>query len=425
VNGSRGAHRRASGLPLRGVAFAVVLALAACGAPPPPTAVVERRELRRGVTVDGHLESEKSTPITVPQEAEQSLRIEWLAAEGTEVAAGELVARFDASGFRSELERASGDREQADLRLAGGRAGAEASARRSALDAEIARSERELAERFALVDPELYSRHERIESTLDRDLAQAREEHAVSAQGVRARVARGETALVEIERQQASLAIGRAEGGLAALELRAPHAGLFVLKRDWRGNSPRPGELVWPGQTLAEIPDPAKMKAEVFVLEADAGGLAANQKATVWLESDPTRRVEATVARVDKVAKPRFRNSPVQYFGATLELATTDPARHLPGQRVRARIALAALADALVVPRSALSEAEGKQRVHVLRGGALVPLEVEVETLAGGLAAVKGAIEPGERVALVDPAARDAESDAKSKAATALPGGGR
>ena len=48
---------------------------------------------------------------------------------------------------------------------------------------------------------------------------------------------------------------------------------------------------MWRGQPIGEIPDLKSMKAEVFVLEADAAGLAVGEKATLSLEGEARHRV--------------------------------------------------------------------------------------------------------------------------------------
>ena len=52
------------------------------------------------------------------------------------------------------------------------------------------------------------------------------------------------------------------------------------------------------------------MQAEVYVLEADAGGLLPGQTATVTVESAPGVTCPARIARVDALAKPRILGSP-------------------------------------------------------------------------------------------------------------------
>ncbi len=59
------------------------------------------------------------------------------------------------------------------------------------------------------------------------------------------------------------------------------------------------------------------MEAEVFVLEADAGGLAVGQPAEVVIvEARPERDVHRRRSTTSTtLAKPRIRGVPVQYFG--------------------------------------------------------------------------------------------------------------
>jgi len=402
---------------------AAILACVACtDGDRMPTAAIERTEFVREVTADGYLQAKVTTPVPVPQEADAPMRVEWLIADGSRVSAGELVARFDETGFRNDLAKARGDRSSSDLRLDSQRSGAEAEAAGSELDARVARHERELAETFQRSDETLFSRHERIESELDKDLARSRENHALAAQDVRGRVAHGAEALLVIDQRQADLALTRAQSGLAALSVTAPHEGLVVFMRDWRGNPIRPGDTVWPGQRLAEIPELSVMQAEVFVLEADAGGLAPGASGEVRLEAHPDRTFGATVERVDKVAKPRWRNSPVQYFGATLSLSDSDPAVMRPGQRVRAHLTLERRPEALVVPRAALFEREGESVVFVERGDRFAPVVVEILGAGAGRIALAGDLREGQRVALADPEAAVASP---GTAGLEAPGGAR
>ena len=89
-----------------------------------------------------------------------------------------------------------------------------------------------------------------------------------------------------IERRKAELQIAEAEQALQALEVRAPHDGIFVLQSTW-GRKPEVGQMVWRGNSVAEIPKPETMEARVYVLEADAGGLEEGLTATVVIDAHP------------------------------------------------------------------------------------------------------------------------------------------
>jgi|CXWL01.1.fsa_nt_gi multidrug resistance efflux pump len=408
-----------SGLAL---VFAGLAAVAAACARPPaiPTCRVEERDFRREIVAEGYLQAEHTTKVTAPTDVDDGLSLQWLVADGTPVATGEVVARFDETPWRRALDSAEGERAGVGLKEDRHRVGREVDGKRSELDVGVARAELAQAERFQAKDALVFSRNERVESELDADLARRREAHAIEVRGVQGEISQGEGRLIALEGEQARQNVVRAEKGLASLTAVAPSAGLAVLVRTWRGETPKPGDMVWPGQPIAEIPDLSSMQAEILVLEADAGGLAVGQSAKVRVEAhaapDAGADVAAKVERVDKVAKPRIRNVPVQYFGATLSLAATDPKTMKPGQRVLARVEIVSLPKALVVPRTAVFQVDGKSVVYRRQADAFVPVEVEVTASANGLSALGKGVAAGDELALVDPRHGGGELGASSPA---------
>jgi RND family efflux transporter MFP subunit len=289
-------------------------------------------------------------------------------------------------------------------------------------DAEQARRERSTAETFQSRDPELFSRHEIIEADIDVGLATQKEHHAVASRRERQGLAKTNGQLIALDGRKAQLKIDKAERELAALELKAPHDGIVVLKRNWRGELPQVGQVVWSGQALAEIPDLTKLEAEIWVLEADAGGLAPGRPATVSLEAHAGAPVSATVKSVDALARPRLRNVPIQYFGAVLSLSSTDASRMKPGERVAATLDLGGEKDALVVPRHAVFDRGGKSVVYRRTRGAFEPVPVTLGTTALGRVSIASGLAEGDVIALVDPDARPAATP--SPASGSSPVGG-
>ena len=372
-----------------------------------PTLVVKRAALSRNVLSEGVLRAVDATPVRVPGE-DVSLKIGWMIEDGSPVKSGEVLVRLDPSGTVKALE--AGRAELAMNGRRGEKEGAESDALLANLgrDAEQARRERATAQTFQSRDPELFSRHEIIEADIDVGLAERKERHAVGSRSEREALARTGRDLVALEARTARLKVDKAERELAALELKAPHDGIVVLKRNWRGELPQVGQVVWSGQVLAEIPDLAKLEAEVWVLETDAGGLAPGRSAAVRLESRPGESVPAKVKSVDALARPRLRNVPIQYFGAVLSIEAADASKMKPGERVAATIDLGSEKDALVVPRSAVFTRNGETVVYRRSRGAFSPVPVTLGAAALGRVAVASGLEAGDVVALVDPEARSA-----------------
>ena len=394
-------------------------------APEVATARVERRTFVRRVPAEGYLRAVEATPITVPATAEGSLRIAWLAPDGAEVAVGDPVVRFDPSDMERQLADASADLESAEIKSAKERAASATELDNLDRDADLAGLELDAAQRFQKADELIYSRSEIIESALDERLATERRRHAEEARKARRNLMATDLELLAIERRGAEQRLDQARRGLASLAVTAPHAGLVVLVRDRRGSPPRVGDTVWRGQAVAQLPDLARMEAEVHVLEADAGGLAAGKPAAVTLDAHPDQVLAGTLKRVDAVAKPRVPGSPVQYFAATVDLDGAERGALRPGQRVSAVLELESIPDALLVPRQAIFVGEGgARRVFRREGGGFRPVEVTLGPVALGWAVITAGVEAGDVVALADPTRHEAAPAPPVEGGPAL-GGGR
>jgi hypothetical protein len=367
------------------------------------TFTVEPITFARRVTAEGTLKPVKATPVTVPQNATSPMKVAWIAEDGSLLRKGDVIVRFSGTEFENLLLNGREDRSTATNKLE--KSSAEASATRKNLgrDARMAQSELEAARRFKFDDAEVFSRYARIESEVDQDLASSRKRHAEEVLGVRENLARVDRDLLAIEDRRAGMKIKQAEEGLQALQVIAPHDGILVLTRSWRGDLPRVGDTMWMGQPIGEIPELSSMQAEVFVLEADAAGLAVDQKATLSLEADSASLFKGKVKAVDKVARPRIPRQPVQYFGVTVELEKTNPRLMKPGARVRAVLEVENQANAFAIPRQALFDKEGKKLVYRRKAGKFEPVEVTIGSSSAGRVVVTKGLKRGDEIALEEP----------------------
>lgn len=405
-----------------------LLPLAACGGGDDRSILrLEPERLVRTVTAEGNLAAVVATPVSVPTEVEDQLQVVWIADDGSLVKAGEVVARLDASALQRSRTEAEIGRRSAEAKLARMAAEQQSLARGLDRDAELAAKEHAFATGFRRTDTEIWSRRQIAESGIDAGLAEAKKEHAETVRTARGRLGEADRGLLELERRKSEIEIDRLTRTLGAVEIRAPHDGLFLAFRSPGGWQAKAGTSVWGGQLLGEIPDPAKMKATVFVLEADAGGLAVGQPATVVLEARPGRPVTGRVEQVAALAKPRLRGSPVQFFEASIALADAGGLLR-PGARVRATITLEDRADALVVPRSAVAESEGRSVVYrVADDGRAEPVTVVLGPGSPGRAVVEKGLVAGDRILRVAPAGTAGDTAATAGAAPAPTptGGGR
>lgn len=405
----------------------VLIGAAMVSRPGPEVPVLEVRSapFRARVTADGNLAAVRSTPLTAPLKPQMPFTLAWLVKDGALVQAGDVIARFDPSQLERDREDGLSDQRISGHRIESAEVEREVNVGKLDRDAEIAARELEVARDFQTTDTLIYSKQEITESQIDTELAETRAEHARVSQEIVDRLSETDIELLTIERRKADIKVQQAAQGLDSLELESPHGGIVMLERDWRGNPVRVGDTVWPGRTLARIPDLTEMQAEVFVLEADAGGLEVGQLAAVWIEARPKMMYSATLQSLDPMAGRRNRRSPVQYFRAVLALDHTDRETMKPGARVHAEITIADLESAITVPRQAVSTVDGQPVVYRWRRGDFVAARVELGPSAFGRVVVTAGLEEGDLVALRNPTTGvPAANRGERRSMPLIPGGG-
>ena len=374
-------------------------------APTIPTFIVAHDSLVRRVTADGNLRAVKATPLTVPKTSGEGggMKIAWLASDGSRVRKDDVVVKFDPTDPQKRLADGRADLESADAQAVAEQIKSRAAV--AARDGTAALASRELEQRrkFRTTDKDIFSRHQIVESEIDEKLATARKDHAERTKQVERSLSRSKAALIVVEQNKAKLAIEHATSALESMEIRAPHDGIFVLQRNWRGEAPKIGDQLWPGQAVAEIPLLDAMEVEAFVLEIDGDGLAVNQPAEITIEARPDTVYRGKVRLVDKLAKPRVDGVPIQYFEVVVALDRTDAAVMKPGQRVHARLTLDQ-EHALVVPRQAILAKDGKNFVYRRTpSGEFEAVIVGLGAATSGRVVVKTGLATGDAIALRDP----------------------
>ena len=367
-----------------------------------PTVAVVRTTFTRAVVAEGFLEPIEATSISVPSDSGSTFKVAWMVSDGAEVAAGDLVVRFDATeatqqheGAQAALASADNREEQARIERVLAESG------RDRVET-LAGAELETARAFQSRDSEIWSRRQLIESEIDSLLAEAKLANAEETRRIEQRLSGARAELVAFDGQRARMEIEQANKILERLEVRAPHAGVLVLTKNRRGERAHIGDTLWPGQKIGEIPRRDALAAEMFVLEADAAGLVAGLSAAVRVDAHPDLVVAATVDKVATLARPRLQGATVQYFATTLTLERTEPARMKPGQSVRATVQLGG-AEALVLPRQAVFEREGRPIAWRWADGVFVPAPLELGVSSPGRVTITSGLTEGDRVALTDP----------------------
>lgn len=394
----------AGGLILIGlVGFLVIGALDPGSISSTQTMKLKAGPFRLRVTAEGTLEASRATPITVPVRSRRPMTIAWIIDDGTKVTKDQVLFRFDPTDFTRDLETGQTDRTKIDFQIDNATTQRQSNLSKLSLDADLASKELEVSKNYQTTDEQVYSKLEILESAIDTRLAAERKSHAETSFDIQGQLADADIELLEIEGHKADLTIEMAEDALDELEIRAPHDGIIVLERNWQGQTKQIGESCYPGRPLAGLPDLETLQAEVWVLEADAGGIQPGNPVVITVESRPDRPFQGIVSSIDPIAQRRVRWVPVQYFRVVVDLPETDLAVMKPGARVKAEIVTADLENALTVPRQAVGTLDGKSMVWRFEGGDFIMVPVELGPASVSRVVIASGLESGDRVAMREP----------------------
>jgi len=379
-----------------------------------PTLTIAKQHFARRIRAEGNLLAAEGAHVVVPQIDDIGLpKIASLAADGVMVKAGDIIVQFDGAELRKRLRDAQFSLDEADdnLRLAQLKFAANDDAHAAAVaaaeqDAAQARTNQDTDEGFN-------SKNEIIESAMSTRVADATLVEARRAREIDRAVSRADVEIAAIQRRALATVVEHTRAGLEHLEIRAPRDGLVVLQRNDAGDLPKPGAVMWPDTAIADIPEVDRMEAELFVLEVDSSGLEVGQSVDVVVASRPDTVFRGAIRAIDRVAKPRDQSVPVQYISVSVSLDRTDRDIMKVGQRVKATIGLGG-DDAIVVPRHAVFERDGKSFVYRRGPRGFDPVDVELGATTLGNVAIARGLADGDVIAEHDPTHASLESGSGS-----------
>jgi cobalt-zinc-cadmium efflux system membrane fusion protein len=181
---------------------------------------------------------------------------------------------------------------------------------------------------------------------------------------------------------------------------------MVVMQSTYRGgemNQIKVGDQLSPGQPFMRVVDPSSMQLDAMMYQTETELIRLGQRAVVHFDAFPEMIVHGHVKAVGAFAMGSRR---VNYYIRRIPVRVTlDHAdeRVIPDLSASADVSTAPPANGLIVPREALSEAEGKTVVYVKEGDAFLARPVEIATTTDTQAAVVSGIEEGQEVALQAP----------------------
>jgi HlyD family secretion protein len=374
-----------------------------------PAFQVKREEFVDTVQFRGEVKAMKSASISAPAEAGE-LQILKMATSGAEVKKGDVIVEFDKSKtqqdraqFASALKSAQADIEQvrAQSRLTDEED--ITAVNKAQYDVEVAKldaSKQEIVSKIEGAEANLkvadaqQKLHE-IEQKLKSD-------RAVSRANIDSKVDVSRKAAYDLE---------RADRALGQMSLLAPSAGLVNLVTVWHPGGEaqfKPGERVWPGAPIAELPDVSTLRVTARVDESDRGRLATNQPATVQLDAIPDRQFSGKLEQIGTIATTDFTAGwpiPIN-FNLQIVLDQKDP-RLKPGMTAQITVVVDRIPDAISIPVQASFQKSGQTVAYVVDGAKFREQPIEVSRRSRDRILVSSGLHPGDRVALKDPSGKE------------------
>lgn len=358
-----------------------------------PVLTVRRGALRPRLLLTGALAAARALELKVPRVAESQPQVRWMERDGTFVRAGQPVVELDNSTFTAELEEKRSAASQAADELERKQAEAESTLAEKAFEVEKSRTDVAKARLKANLPPDLFAAREVQDRQLDLKRAETALAKAETDLEAYRRESAAEVKLQRIELEKARREIRQAEQAIEVLSLRAPRDGVVLIpNHPWEGRKVEEGDSVWPGLTVATLPDLSSLIVEAELSDVDDGRIAPGMEASCTLDAWLAERFRCRVAEIAPVARERSSGSLRRFFPVRVTLDRLDP-RMRPGMSVRVEV-LGPEARGLIVPREAL-DLSGSPRVLLADGGE-VPVRLGPCTAAECV--VDGDLEDGTRL---------------------------
>ncbi|WP_350016551.1 hypothetical protein ABNK63_01995 [Rhodanobacter sp. IGA1.0] len=364
--------------------------------------------LEFSVLGEGELHSTRPTPLLVPGKQWSSRQLNWMLPDGSTVEKGELVARFSADQSKQDLLEAQIDLQRNALARAGKQA--ELDDKNGQLDVDLIQvaAQHAIAARYANASLDAMARNDILDAVQDVHYLDVRQRILQWREDQSASRGAAELAVLDAQRNSFETLAKQKQADLEALELRAPHAGVLVLERDWSDQVPHVGGSLYAGNTFASLPDLAALEVQLSVPQIEAQGIRVGDVVQLHRWGIPAQTVSSRISWIASAAQPRSRDNPVKY----LSLKTTLPAdvarRYgwIPGQRFVGKIILLQ-AQGYSVPNMALSHDDGHDSVQVLAGNEVRTKRLKLGVRGATRTQVLDGLRSGDRILLAGKAGEE------------------
>ncbi len=349
------------------------------------------------VSASGIVNSANSQRFGPPPSRSWRVTITQLAAEGSKVSEGDVLAKFDASSTDDRVRTLTGDLNAKKSELESTLEIQAQEIEEEKVQLASARSAADKARRKADVSADLYANLEYRKLVEERRAAEDLYERQQQRLALTQRVREAQIAELRADVRRLESELAGAQRELESFTIRAPRAGVVIVGSNNEGQKLDVNDAVNPGMIVAELADSENLLIQAEVPEFAAASIAVGQDAVVTIDAAGGNELEAEVTAVASIVRRQSRYSQAMVRDVTLSLPEEAMARLRPGMSAKIVIRTDVRSRALAVPELALRYRDGQPGVEV-RGEGWSP--VTLGPASGGLRIVDAGVEAGVEVAL-------------------------
>ena len=378
--------------------------LLACDSEPSSTLsyTVKNEEFSVNIPAKGELFASKATVISTPSSRTGVQNISWLAPEFSMVKQGDVIARFDGESMlvkSQEKENELAITKQEIIEKTG--------ALSKELDAIskdilIIDQEKHFAEKFSIDDERIRSKLEIIDSLQNTAYLGSKQNYLNWKSDSFNESSAGDMGLLKMQQEQHQGKLDLLNDSLNQLEIKAPHDGLLVYKTNWRGEKPRAGQSMWPGEKIAELPNITEMKAKLHVIESEAIDLAEGKAVSLQLFAYANLTFKGVIESVAPFPASIKRGDPQKYFEVIVTLDKQNPRLFVPGRKLKGSIEIAKSESKLIVPLQAIYTKENQSFVYIYQDNEVSLAEVTLGQASLSHVEVLTGLKAGQKISLIN-----------------------
>lgn len=290
--------------------------------------------------LEGEIIARDAIAISPPRIEEiWMLSLTQLLPDGSLVNAGDVVASFEPGELQRKLgEKQSALNEKQTLLQKLTLEHAER-ARAEVIATAEQRAKVDKARRKAAQPADLVAAIEYRKLVAERELAETELLLVQEREKMAARQREAERAQIEAEAADLKAEVEDSGKGLAALQVRAPRAGVMLHLTNHQGQKFDVGAQVFRGQAVAQIPDLTQLAVRMQVPERLISQVRAGQAARIEVDGGAAPTLFGKVSHIGRVVRSRSGVKPVPVVDVEIEFdAVPESARLKPGLPVRVEL---------------------------------------------------------------------------------------